>query len=227
MKSIIGSWTVLSRSWKVIIGIGITTAAVGGAAGIVYATLNATATGTTSVSSGVVSLTLNALSPSTGFPQTITKMAPGDSLSVLVKLSNAGTLATSAGVTLGASVTTHTLLDTSSTKGLQVSISSCSVAWTGFSVGVHAAPTCSGTTSSVLTSTPLATLISSPASLTNISSVESPGGTLSNLLFTVTLPTQSETTTNGTLPSNSIQGLSDAITWTFSATARGAQNTDA
>jgi hypothetical protein len=220
-------WKKLSPTRRLVIGVGVSAAVLASAGGIVYAALSATATGSTAISSGEVSLTMSATSPSTGFPQTLTKMAPGDSLSLLVKLANGGTLATSGGVTLSANVATHTLLDTSATYGLQVALSSCSVAWSGFTLGVHAAPTCSGTLSSVLTSTPLATIISTPAALSNVTSLLTPGGSLPNLLFTITLPTHSETTTNGVLPSGSIQGLSDSVTWTFTATQRGGQNTNA
>ena len=44
--------------------------------------------------------------------------------------------------------------------------------------------------------------------------------------MTTTLPDQNETTTNGTLPGGTIQGLSTTLTFTFSETQRAATTTE-
>ena len=192
----------------------------------VYAGLTATATGTSTISSGKLSLTLGTDTPSAGFPQTVSNMAPGDTANVLVKLNNNGTINSNGTLTLGAAVGASTLLDSSSAKGLQVSISECSAAWTGYTLGVAAAPTCGGSTTTLLASTPLSTIVAGAVTLTNTSAITTAGSSLDNILFTVTLPNQSETTTNGVLPGSSIQNLSDTITWTFTESQRTAQNTN-
>lgn len=192
----------------------------------VYAGLTATATGTSTISSGKLSLTLGTDSPSAGFPQTVSNMAPGDTANVLLKLNNNGTINSNGTLTLGASVGTSTLLDSSSTKGLQVTMSECGQAWTGYTVGVGAAPTCTGGATALLAATPLSTIVAGPVTLTNTAAIATAGSSLDNILFTVTLPSQNETTTNGVLPGGSIQNLSDTITWTFNESQRTANNTN-
>jgi hypothetical protein len=192
----------------------------------VYASLAATATGTSNISSGKLSLTVGTDSPSAGFPQTVSNMAPGDTANVLLKLNNNGSINNSGSVTLGASVAASTLLDSSPTKGLQVTMTQCSQAWTGYTPGVQAAPTCGGTATTLLAATPLSTVVSGPVSLNNVSGLTTAGSSLDNILFTVTLPNQSETTTNGVVPANSIQSLSDTVTWSFNQAQRAATNTN-
>lgn len=48
-----------------------------------------------------------------------------------------------------------------------------------------------------------------------------PAGAVQNLQVSLTLPDQTETTVNGRVPAaNTVQGLSTAITWTFSESQR-------
>jgi hypothetical protein len=192
----------------------------------VYASLAATATGTSNISSGKLSLTLGTDSPSAGFPQTVSNMAPGDTANVLLKLNNNGSINNSGSLTLGASVAASTLLDSNATKGLQVTMTQCSQPWTGYTAGVQTPPTCGGTATTVLAATPLSTLVSGPVGLSNVSGLTTAGSSLDNILFTLTLPNQSETTINGVVPANSIQGLSDTVTWTFAEAQRASTNTN-
>ena len=58
----------------------------------VYAGLNATATGTQNITTGILSLTVAPGTGSTGFGQTISNMAPGDVNNVDVDLTNGASL---------------------------------------------------------------------------------------------------------------------------------------
>lgn len=50
-------------------------------------------------------------------------------------------------------------------------------------------------------------------------------GSALNLQVSLTLPDQNETTTNGTVPVGTIQGLTAALTWTFTESQRTATTT--
>jgi hypothetical protein len=184
-----------------------------------YAALSATATGTSAVTTGTLLMTLTHDGTSGGLPETITGMAPGDVYNVYVNLNNTGTLASAAGMTLGASSSPVTALTNGSIagEGLSISITQCSVVWlTG---------ACSGTTTTILPSTALSSF-SSPQSLSNVPSLAATNGQLAHLQFSLTLA-GTETSTNGTLPASTIQGLSTTITWTFTEQQRTATSTNA
>ncbi|MDX6285251.1 MAG: hypothetical protein QOG53_736 [Frankiales bacterium] len=183
----------------------------------VYAGLTATASNTSAqtVSSGNISLTMAASTGSVGFGQSITNLAPGDVVNRFVTLTNGGSLAAK-DLTLAVSDATPTLLSTSGTKGLKVAVDSCSIAW----VVAANSGTCAGTTTNLLASTFLSSL-SSAATL-----VSGTVGASYNVRMSLTLPDQNETTSNGTLPGTTIQGLSAALTWTFSESQRDATTTN-
>lgn len=187
----------------------------------VYAGLTATATGTQTVTSGSLSLTLTATAPSSGFPQTVSDMAPGDQYIIYVRLSNGGNLAAT-GLTVGVAGTGSNLLTTDATKGLAVVINGCSVAWT-VTTGTPGSGTCGGTTTALLTSTPVSTLSTTPGAL---ASTMAAGASL-YLQVNLTLPSQIENTLNGTPPGSTIQGLSTVLTYTFNEAQRTAQTTTA
>ncbi|MFL6237893.1 MAG: TasA family protein [Actinomycetes bacterium] len=181
----------------------------------VYAALNATAFNTSpqNVTSGTVKLSLSATAPSAGFTSAITNMAPGDVVNRYIDLTNNGTLATQA-LTLSAVDATGTKLTSDATNGLHVTVTSCPIPWVQVGAG-----TCVGGTT-LLNNVPVSSLISSPSTLV--------AGTVAAsyaLQFSITLPDQTETTTNGTLPANTIQGLSASMTWTFGESQRTATNT--
>jgi hypothetical protein len=185
------------------------------AGGGVYSLLNATAFNTTAqtVTSGTLKLEL--ANNGVGFSTNISNIAPTDVVNRYVSLTNSGTLA-AVDQTLTVSATGSTLLTTSAVKGLAATVDKCSVAWTP-GTGV-----CSGTTTNLVPSTPLATLIGSPATL----QATVAAGNVLNLKISVTLPDQNETTTNGTLPVGTIQGLSTDITWTFDEEQRAGITTN-
>lgn len=183
-----------------------------------FATLTANATGTQSVSSGTLQLTLSNDTGSQGFSGAVPPMAPGDVYNIYVDLNNTGTLSSAAGMTLGWAATPANALTNGSITGagLKLTITQCSVAWSSGS--------CSGTTTSILASTALSA--ASPANL-NTAALAA-GASLKYLQFSLTLVqgSENETSNNGTLPSPTIQGLSTSITWTFTETQRAAVTTN-
>ena len=108
----------------------------------VYAGLSATATGSESVTSGTLNMTLTADGTSSGFSTFTPKMAPGDSDNVYVNINNTGTLASAAGMTLAVAGSPLNALTNGSVagEGLTLTATQCSVTWT-VATGV-----CSGTT---------------------------------------------------------------------------------
>lgn len=181
----------------------------------VLAGLNAVATGTQDVTSGTLSLVVTT-DVGAGFGQTFSNMAPGDTRNSFVLLTNGSDLAAKA-LTLGVSGSGSTLLTTDATKGLAVAVSSCSVAWTLVD------GSCSGSSSALLASTPVATLSGTPGSLVaGAVAVDA----VYHLKVSVTLPDQSETTTNGTPPGGTIQGLSTTLTFSFNELQRDAVTTN-
>ena len=154
-----------------------------------------------------------------GFSTTIADMAPGDVVNRYVNYTNSGTLASKAlRLKVVDSASPQTLLSTSATRGLQLVVTNCSIAW------APTAGTCGGTTTEVLSQSLSA--MTSDIALNNITTLAS--NDVLHLQFKLTLPdgTNNETTTNGALPSNSIQGLGAALTWTLSETQRDLTTTN-
>jgi hypothetical protein len=192
----------------------------------VYAGLNAVATGTESVSSGTISLILGADGNSTGLPQTISNMVPGDVYNTYVTLTNGAAMA---GQNLTLAVTgspsNSTLISppaADGTTGLQVTVTQCSVAWT-VTVGTPGAGTCGGTSTSLLA----ATAVSSLGTAATLVAGSITAGGVYHLQVQLTLPSSlTETTTNGTVPTSTIQGQSVTLTYTFSESQRAATTTN-
>jgi spore coat-associated protein N len=195
-----------------------------GAAGLaitgggVFAALNATATAAQNATSGILSLTM---APNgTGFGQAVSNLAPGDVVNRYVDLTQGADL-DGKDLTLAVADATPTLLTTSATKGLRVTVTQCSGAWTpGTGAG-----SCSGTATPLLTNATLSALTTAPAS---VKAGTNAAGSTVNLQIALSLPDQAETTVNG-VPNvpvgTSIQGLSSALTWTFGETQRTATTT--
>ncbi len=155
-----------------------------------------------------------------GFTQNVTALAPGDVVNRYVVLTNTGTLD---GDTLTLKVTptgASSLIDdgllTVTTKALTLAISSCSVAW------IPATGVCGGTTQVLL----------SPLTLGDFDSTISLGsGTFAalaskNLQISISLPDQDETTLNGNLPADTVQGKTVDVTYTFDVLQRTATTTN-
>jgi hypothetical protein len=185
----------------------------------VWATLNATASGSAeSVSTGPLKLTMAA--NGAGFSNAISNLAPGDVVNRYVDLTNNGTLdAQNLTVQVAGTGSAALLTDGASpatTKALRVSITSCTAAW------APTTGTCSGTTSTVLA----ATQVSGLSTATNIIAGSIPSGTAAHLQISTQLPDQTETTVNGNLPASTIQGLSATLTYTFGEAQRTATTTN-
>lgn len=207
--------TVAKVSAKIAI---VAAASVGGAALIsssVFAALTASATNTSggSVTSGTLKLT-QAPSGQTGitggFVTAISNIAPSDTINRFIILSNPGTLNSSA-MTLGATGSQSNTLVTDGTKGLKVAVYQCSSAYNG-------SGQCIEDETEVLSQRSILSL-ATPATLTLQSGSLNSGAT-THLRISISLPTNSEVTTNGDLPEGTVQGLTNAITWTFTQTQR-------
>lgn len=157
----------------------------------------------TSVTSGTVDINLAQPSGDIAVPVSTTGFVPGDSLTRAVDLSNTGT-SPLAGVTLQSSATVGSILTTDQTNGLQLSVSSCSAAWT--QGGTASAPTytCSGTSTQLMTGPAVNT-----TSLLGVNSLN-PGG-VDHLIFTVSLPSTA---------GNAFQGQNATLSLVFSGTQR-------
>lgn len=182
----------------------------------VFALLSATAFNTTPITaaSETLMLTQTSAGVSGGIESNISGMAPGDVVYRYLDLTNSGTMS-GASLTLKVTDSLASTLSTNSTSGLQVTLQQCSVAWT------QASATCSGTSSSVLSSTPLNTLsTATPISVTSLSA-----SAVSRLRITISLPVSTEITTNGVLPVGTIQGKSSDLVWLFQESQRTATTT--
>jgi len=195
----------------------------------VLAGLNATTSNATpqTVDAGTLMLTMSATTGtagnSAGFGSSISNLAPGDVVNRYVTLTNSGTLG-SQGLTLTIASSGTPSLITDGTglatnKALTVTVQSCSVAWTqatGLCTGVAGSRSeiAATTLSSFATAKALATTSLAPLN----------GGL--NLRIQTALPDQNETTVDGTLPGNTVQGGSVNLTYTFFETQRTALTTN-
>lgn len=188
------------------VGLATTAAVVVTGAGV-YAVLSATASNTTpqTATSGTLKLTL-ADSGSAGFASAVANLVPGQAAHRYVALTNGGSLAAS-GLKLSVADGTPSKLSTDAAEGLQVTVTSCTAAWT------TADGTCSGTAAVELTS-PLAALGTAQAFADGTMAA----GEVKHLKVSVALPDKDEVTVNGVLPAGTVQGLSAALTWTFAET---------
>ncbi len=183
----------------------------------VYAGLSGVATGSESVSSGTLNLTLTADSGGAGFSNFASKMAPGDTDNVYVNLNNTGTLASAAGMTLWVAGTPANALTngTAAGEGLTVTATQCSVAWT-LATGV-----CSGTSTPILATRQINTMntAGTAVALSNVPALAAATGQAAHIQVSLGL-VGNEVSTNGVLPSPTIQGLSTTLTYTFTEQQR-------
>src|SRR6185437_12036410 len=126
-----------------------------------------------------------------------------------VDLINQGSLNLSS-VNLTTVATTSSLLDTNTSQGLQMAIDKCSAPWTESGTVPAYTYSCSGTTSSVLASTPV---VGANMTLNNLSALTA--GSTDHLRVTLTLPAAAP---------NTLQGQSSVIQYTFTGTQRTATN---
>jgi camelysin-like metallo-endopeptidase len=182
----------------------------------VWATLSATATTVDpqQVTDGTLKLTMAA--KGAGFSQAITNLAPGDVVNRYVDLTNGGSLDAQA-LALKVTGTGANALTNDATRGLRVTVTDCvNGTWT------TTTGACSGTKSVLVSDKAVSDL---GAGSTMISGAVA-AGEAHGLQVSVRLPDQTENTVNGTLPANTIQGLSTNLTYTFTETQRTATTTN-
>jgi len=135
---------------------------------------DSTAPAPVSIQSGIVSIALSAADGTATVPLAFNGVVPGASVTQVLNLVNDGDSAL-ASVRLGTVATESSIMDTDTVNGLQMTVQSCSVAWT-------ADATCSGTVTTLLASGPAVrdTVLSNPASLA--------AGATDRLAVTLSLP---------------------------------------
>ena len=185
----------------------------------VIASLNATAFNTTAqaVNSGTMKIEL--ANNGNGFSQSIANLVPGDVVNRYVTLTNSGSI-DGIGLTLKTAQTgTPSLISDgvspSTTKALTLTVTSCPVAW-DVATGACASPTVE------LAATPIGSLTSA----TGLTSSTLASSAPRYLQMKITLPNQNETTVNGAVPSNTVQGGAVAVTYTFDLAQRLATTTN-
>ncbi|MFD7658364.1 TasA family protein [Actinosynnema sp. NPDC059797] len=184
----------------------------------VWATLTATAANVApeQVASGTLKLTL--ANSGAGFGQSITNLAPGDTVNRYVALTNGGTLdAQALTLQVNAAGANALISDGATSRALRVTVTECvGGAWTP-DTGA-----CGGTKAVLLAATPLSGL----ASAVSLPAGAMAAGDVQNLQVSVQLPDQNETTVNGVLPQGTVQGQSVNLTYTFGETQRSAGTTN-
>ena len=185
----------------------------------VIASINATAFNTTAqaVNSGTMKIEL--ANNGNGFSQSIANLVPGDVVNRYVTLTNSGSI-DGIGLTLKTAQTgTPSLISDgvspSTTKALTLTVTSCPVAW-DVATGACASPTVE------LAATPIGSLTSA----TGLTSSTLASSAPRYLQMKITLPDQNETTVNGAVPSNTVQGGAVAVTYTFDLAQRLATTTN-
>ena len=206
--------------WRALAGAAIVLSIAGIVGQSVLASLNATVFNTTAQNANSGTLKLDLANAGNGFGQSIANMAPGDVVNRYVTLTNSGTL-DGIGLSLKTAQSgTATLISDgvggSSNQALKLTVTSCSVAWD------TNAGTCSGTQTQEIAATTLGSL----ATAVNLASSSLNSGANRYLQMKVQLPNQNETTVNGTLPTNTVQGGSVNITYTFDLAQRIATSTN-
>lgn len=166
------------------------------------------------VTSGKISLAL--ADNGAGFTTAVSGLLPTDTVNRFVDVTNSGT-ADATNLTLTVTAATSNKLVNDATNGLQIAIASCTGGtWTP---GTNS---CSGTVTPLVATTPLSGMTSTPQSVIPGTFAQ---GAVARLRVTLSLPNQSETTTNGVLPANSIQALTNTLTYTFTDTQRAGVTT--
>jgi spore coat-associated protein N len=182
--------------------VALTVAGVGGAA---FAAFTGTTNAAQSVASGTVSLAgIGTNAAGNRLTVGASNIAAGDTIQRAVTLTNTGTIDL-ANVTLTTNATTSSLLNTDTVTGLQMVIDKCSVPWTESAIPYTY--TCSGTTSTVLASTPV---IGTNLALGNLALT---AAAANNLRVTLTLPA---------VAGNTLQAQTSVINYTFTGTQRAA-----
>jgi Camelysin metallo-endopeptidase len=212
--------TKKKRTWRPLAGAAIVISVAAIAGQSVLASLNATAFNTTAQNINAGTLKLDLANNGNGFGTSIANVVPGDVVNRYVTLTNSGTL-NGIGLTLKTAQTGTSSLITDgispiTTKALKLTVTSCSIAW-NTTTGI-----CSGTATEELAST----VIGSLTSATALASSTLNSTAVRYLQMKIELPDQNETTVNGALPANTVQGGSVDVTYTFDLKQRLATTTN-
>lgn len=212
--------TKKKRTWRPLAGAAIVISVAAIAGQSVLASLNATAFNTTAQNINAGTLKLDLANNGNGFGTSIANVVPGDVVNRYVTLTNSGTL-NGIGLTLKTAQTGTSSLITDgispiTTKALKLTVTSCSVAW-NTTTGV-----CSGTPTEELAST----VIGSLTTATALASSTLNSTAVRYLQMKIELPDQNETTVNGALPANTVQGGAVDVTYTFDLKQRLATTTN-
>jgi spore coat-associated protein N len=187
-------------------------AVIGATAGIAGLGTYATWTSSTpaqnqTVSAGTVQIALGSTNRLT---TNATGLVPGDVVERAVDLVGPSSGTTGIGsISLGVTVGSSTLLDSDTTNGLHINVDSCPSSWTESGTAPAYTYSCSGTVTSLASNQP----VIGNFSLANLNSMNV-GGT-DHLRVKLTLPSTAPTT---------MMGLSDTLSYVFTATARAGGN---
>ena len=170
------------------------------------ATWTATTSAGNTVASGTVLIALgNTGASSNRLTVNASGLVPGDTMQRSFDIANTGSqdLAT---VALTTTASPSSLLDTDTTHGLQMVVDRCSVPWTESGSSPAFTYSCSGSTTTIVSSRPV---IQSSVTMAGLSALTS-GGT-DRLRLTLTFPSTAGST---------FQGLSSTLTYSFLGTQR-------
>ena len=171
-----------------------------------FATFTATTSASQAVSSGTVVIALGNTGASTNrLTVNASGLVPGDTISRSFDLSNTGSQDL-ASIALTTTASPSSLLDTDGTNGLQMVIDRCSAAWTESGSSPAFSYTCSGSTTTIITTR---AVIQSSLSMAGLSALTAAGS--DHLRVTLTLPSSA---------GNTFQGLSSTLTYSFLGTQR-------
>ncbi len=175
-----------------------------------FATFTSTTSAEQTTATGTMTIALGATGASTNrLTVNATGLVPGDTAQRSFNLSNTGSTNFSA-VAMTSAASPSSLLDTDATDGLQMVVDKCSVAWTESGSSPAFTYTCSGTTTTIISSR---AIVGSNLSMAGLAALTSSG--TDYLRLTLTLPSGA---------ANTFQGLSSTLTYTFTASQVAAGN---
>jgi hypothetical protein len=171
-----------------------------------FATWTATTSASNTLASGTVLIALGNTGASTNrLTVNASGLVPGDTIQRSFDLTNTGSQNLTS-VALTTTATASSLLDTDTTNGLQMVVDRCSVAWTESGSSPAFSYSCSGSTTTVVTSR---AVIQSSLTMSGLGALTA--GATDHLRLTLTFPS-----TAGA----SFQGISSTLSYSFLGTQR-------
>jgi spore coat-associated protein N len=171
-----------------------------------FATWTASTSASNTVSAGTVVIALGNTGASTNrLTVNASGLVPGDTVQRSFDITNTGSQDL-ASVALTTTASPSSLLDTDTTNGLQMVIDRCSVAWTESGSSPAFSYSCSGSTTTIVSSR---AVIQSALTMAGLSALTAAG--TDHLRLTLTFPSAA---------GSSFQGLSSTLTYSFLGTQR-------